>query len=474
MYLLLRTMGFGMSDVVSPKRGLSRRNLLRNAFYLSTATAAAPLLSACGGTKSRAVTSNSTPGAAELFIPQGPLANIGELSLDPLTQIRIPEGFSVRAVARSGLPVVTPGGGSPITLGFNWHVFPDGGATYALADGGWVYTSNSEVPAVAAGGCSAIKFNAAGEVVDAYPILTGTTQNCAGGKTPWQTWVSCEETDSGVCWECDPFAESQGVAKPSLGLFAHEAIAVDQDKGVIYLTEDNSSGRFYRWVADANDIDPNTGRIAMEAGTLQVMNLVGFENGGYPEADAQLRELRAVTWVDVIRPSEPQSTVRDELAAAAQSVPGTRFNGGEGLWYYSLPAGINHTPRGGSVPTRGIVFFTCKGDNRVWALDVENQLAELIFDNEQIEPDFKDVDNLTVSPWGDVVVAEDPPSEPYSRIMVLLPNATCVVLVQCEHPGSEICGPAFSPDGRKLYFSSQRRGLGETYELTIPDSLIFG
>ena len=465
-----------MSAVVSQMHRLSRRRLLRNAFYLSTATAAAPLLSACGGTRSTGTAPQSVPvtkmDAPELFIPQGPLANIGALSLDPVTQIRIPEGFSVRAVATSGLPVSTPGGASLMTFGFNWHTLPDGGATYALADGGWIYTSNSEVAATGAGGCSAIKFNAAGEVVDAYPILSGTTQNCAGGKTPWQTWVSCEETTAGMCWECDPFTESQGIAKPSLGLFAHEAIAVDQANGTIYLTEDNGSGRFYRWVADPNDIDPLTGRMAMATGTLQVMNITGFENGGYPETDADLRELRSVSWVDVVSPAEPQSDVRAELEAAAQTIPGTLFNGGEGLWYYSLPEDVNHIPRDGSVPTRGIVFFTCKGDNRVWALDIENQLAELIFDNEQIEPDFNDVDNLTVSPWGDVIVAEDPPTEPYSRIMVLLPNARCLVLVQCEHPSSEICGPAFSPDGRKLYFSSQRRGTGETYELTIPDTLI--
>jgi hypothetical protein len=461
-----------MSAIVSLEHRLSRRNLLRNAFYLSTATAAAPLLAACGGNSRSVSVPKPASAASELFIPHGPLANVGALSLDPLTQIRIPAGFTVRAVASSGLPVATPGGSSINTLGFNWHSSPDGGATYALDDGGWIYTSNSEVLAPGGGGCSAIKFNADGAVVDAYPILTATTQNCAGGKTPWQTWVSCEETTAGVCWECDPFAESQGLAKPSLGLFAHEAIAVDQAKGIIYLTEDNSSGRFYRWLADRNDIDPNTGRMAMETGSLQVMNIAGFENGGYPEKTEDVRELRSVTWVDVIRSAEPQSTVRGELAEADQTVPGTLFNGGEGLWYYSLPASVNHIPSAGSVATRGLVFFTCKGDNRVWALDIENQLVELIFDNEQIEPDFNDVDNLTVSPWGDVIVAEDPPTEPYSRIMVVLPNATCVVLVQCEHPGSEICGPAFSPDGRKLYFSSQRRGAGETYELTIPESLI--
>ena len=106
-------------------------------------------------------------------------------------------------------------------------------------------------------------------------------------------------------------------------------------------------------------------------------------------------------------------------------------------------------------------------------MDVENQLVELIFDNSQIEPDFGDVDNLTVSPWGDILVAEDPPSSPSSRIMVVQPNRQAIPLVEVFHPGSEICGPAFSPDGSRLYFSSQRRfGTGETYELRLPDAIV--
>lgn len=460
----------------SPKfpANLSRRNCLRYAFYASTATAAAPLLSACGSSSSSSSPSTPiSPGdltGAELNIPLGPLSEISGLSLDPATQIQVPDGFGVRAIATSGAPVMTPGGAGLSTFPFVWHNLPDGGATYSTEDGGWVYTSNAEVPG-GSGGCSAVKFNASGEVVDAYSILTGTSTNCAGGKTPWQTWVSCEETGDGICWECDPFGPGEGVPKPSLGKFAHEAIAVDMENRTIYLTEDAGGGRFYRWIGDANDLLPGGERLAMEAGTLQVLNIDGYEDGGYPETVDEVRTLKTASWVDVVRPEDPQGTVRSELEADSQIVPGTNFKGGEGIWFYELPVAQRSTPAGGSKPTKGLVFFTTKGDNRVWAFDIENQLIELIFDNEQIEPDFGDVDNLTVSPWGDIVVAEDPPTSPNSRIMIVLPSAESKVLVQCEHPGSEICGPAFSPDGSRLYFSSQRRnGSGETYELLIPES----
>lgn len=456
----------------------TRRRLLRNAFYASAGASLGPLLSACNSSSSSSA-DDSAPfvpaNLSELNIPLGPLANISALGApDPITQIAIPAGFAIRAVATSQLPVLTPGSQTPISA-YRWHSFPDGGACYSRPDGGWIYTSNSEVPALPLGGCGAIAFNANGEVDDAYSILTQTRQNCAGGKTPWNTWVSCEEVSDGLCFECDPFQTGEGIAKPALGKFPHEAIAVDPINRVIYLTEDTGDGRFYRWVADSADVD-SSGRLRMEQGTLQVMNIAGLEDGGYEDNDMALTTLRRVSWKDAVRPDEAQPGVRSDIEGAGGNAPGTLFDGGEGLWYYELPAPASpgaNTPEGGSVDTRGVVFFTTKGDNRVWALDIENQLVELIFDNSQIEPDFGDVDNLTVSPWGDILVAEDPPSSPSSRIMVVQPNRQAIPLVEVFHSGSEICGPAFSPDGSRLYFSSQRRfGTGETYELRLPDAIV--
>ncbi|MBB87171.1 MAG: hypothetical protein CMP06_07725 [Xanthomonadales bacterium] len=451
---------------------MRRRELLRYVFYTGAAVSAAPLLTACGQSESLGGTApgaggepgGGTGGATpmgELTIPSGPLANIGDILAANADDLLLPDGFTSRIVARAGAPAV-------VGSGYTWHNFPDGGATYLRDNGGWIYTSNSETLGVPLGGVGTLVFDPDGTLVDSYQILSGTTQNCAGGKTPWDTWVSCEETSDGLCWECDPYNPGQGIAKPSLGLFAHEAIAVDQRHGIVYLTEDSGSGRFYRWVADPADIDPATGRMAFEQGTLQCMNVAGYEDGGYEADDAALRELKAVSWVDALNPDQPQGDNRG---------PGTVFQGGEGLWFYELPESVRTTPTGGSAPTRGLVFFTTKGDNRVWAFDVENQLVELIFDNSQIDPGFSDVDNLTVSPAGDILVAEDNPDTGVIRIMVVIPNQPAKVLVQLgdTHTGSEICGPAFSPDGSRLYFSSQRAagagGLGQTFEVTIPQAL---
>ena len=464
---------------------LNRRQLLRRLFLGGGALVSAPLLKACSGShrgrESATPTSPPIGSGGELHIPTGPLAGIGPLGAPDLDGVAVPEGFAVRAVARHGTP---PALGSL----YPWHAFPDGGATYARDNGGWIYTSNSEVPEL--GGCGALVFDPDGSVVDAYSILNNTSTNCAGGKTPWGTWLSCEETDSGLTWETDPYGSAAAVAKPALGMFSHEAAVVDLPNRTIYQTEDTGDGRFYRWVADDGDYDPVAQRLAMENGRLQVMNIEGYADGGYAENEAELRQLRRVSWVDVVMPDQPQGSAREGLAAAGEPVPGTRFRGGEGLWFYELPAAAAQVPPGGVVPTRGIVFFTTKSDNRIFAFDVENQLIELIFDNAQIEPGFDDVDNLTVSPAGDILVAEDLASSGRPiRIMVVVPNQPAKVLVEVNHLGSEICGPAFSPDGSRLYFSSQRGpvvpggqaalnfvagapgvGTGVTYELLIPEA----
>lgn len=462
----------------------SRRSLLRGLLFSGGAAASLPLLQACQGGQSGAMLREGSPNPAmggELFIPTGPLAKIGPLGEPDLIEgIAVPEGFSVRAVARHGLP---PAVGSL----YPWHAFPDGGACFTRENGGWIYTSNSEIPGI--GGVGALVFDPDGTIVSAYPILTNTSTNCAGGSTPWNTWLSCEEIDTGLTWETDPYGVVGGVAKPSLGTFKHEAAAVDLRNKVVYQTEDTGDGRFYRWVAEASDWSESSQRLALENGRLQVMNIEGFEDGGYPEDVADIRQLRRVTWVDVVSPDQPQVEVRAALSGAGESVPGTRFRGGEGLWFYELPEEVQSVPPGGSKPTRGIAFFTTKSDNRVFAYDVENDLIELIFDNEQISPAFNDVDNLTVSPAGDVLVAEDlTESGRAIRIMVVIPNEPAKTLVEVRHEGSEICGPAFSPDGSRLYFSSQRgpilpglqnvanfiagapgQGTGVTYELTIPE-----
>ncbi len=131
---------------------------------------------------------------------------------------------------------------------YRWHEASDGSATFPLDDGGWILVSNSET---LQGGASAIRFDRRGQVADAYRILDGTAQNCSGGGTPWGTWLSCEEVEDGLVWECDPTGRRKAVSHPAMGVFKHEAAAVDPRGKRVYLTEDLIDGRFYRFTPSA-------------------------------------------------------------------------------------------------------------------------------------------------------------------------------------------------------------------------------
>ena len=125
---------------------------------------------------------------------------------------------------------------------YTWHSAPDGGCCFPTGDGGWVYVSNSEVSS-AGGGVGVLRFDSTGAISNAYSILTGTNRNCAGGPTVAGKWFSCEEVSGGIVYECDPLTAGQGVVRPALGAFNHEAAFEDPVTGDVFLTEDDPSGR---------------------------------------------------------------------------------------------------------------------------------------------------------------------------------------------------------------------------------------
>ncbi|WP_236700343.1 alkaline phosphatase PhoX [Allosalinactinospora lopnorensis] len=258
-----------------------------------------------------------------------------------------------------------------------------------------------------------------------YRILSGTTRNCAGGPTPWNTWLSCEETDDGYTWETDPWGAEAAVRRDAMGRFKHEAAACDPDRKVIYQTEDTSDGCFYRFI-------PTTWG-DLSAGTLQVL----VEDG------------TTLSWENVPDPDGSPTATRYQVAGAKQ------FNGGEGAFYRN-----------------GYCYFTTKGDNRVWAYDAVNNKLHIAYDDDLTSnPPLTGVDNITGATVGDLYVAEDGGN---MEVCIITPDDIIAPFLRVTgQDRSELCGVWFNPAGNRMYFSSQRGTTGSssggiTYEVTGP------
>lgn len=349
-----------------------------------------------------------------------------EEGADPNGLVLLP-GFTSRVIARANEPVAD--------TGFVFRGFPDGAATFVDHEvpGGWYLAVNHEIPG--SGGVSSLRFAPDGTITDAFSICHGTTLNCAGGATPWGTWLTCEEYDLGRVQECDPTGRQGAIERPALGAFAHEAAAVAPD-GRVYLTEDRPDGGFYRFTPDtAGDLS---------RGLLEVAT--GSSAPG------------PVTWVAVPDPSSSSTFSRRQVPTMI------RFDGGEGIDMLG-----------------DRVLFTTKGDRRIWRYDptdstvvVHHQAAE------KGDGVLDAVDNLWVDDASsNVFVAEDGGN---MEVVMLRPDSTVTAVARVVgQEGSEIAGPCFSPDGQRLYFSSQRAPVGPfnapfgmTYEVSGPWDELLG
>lgn len=389
---------------------LNRRRLLQTGLLATAAVSFGP-----GFWREALAASSAQPGAGPYGPLQPPNAN----------GIRLPAGFTSREIARSGQRVRG--------TRYVFPVFPDGQATFATPDGGWILVTNCEFPLL--GGVSAIRFDAAGAIKSAYRILNKTTLNCAGGPTPWGTWLSCEEFDDGFTWECDPTGSRRPIRRAALGKFKHEAACVDPVEQTVYLTEDQPDGGLYRFVpADYPDLSKGRLEIAC-AGTSGrvVWRAVPHPHGGS------------------IRPTRKQ-------------VPGSiRFARGEGMWFDS-----------------GVVYVATTDDETIHTYETATgKLGTLYRAADAPGTPLRGVDNVCVSASGDVFVAEDSyTNDPDGMdVCVITPEgevARFLKLTGSQHflPGaleSETVGVCFDPSGTRMYVGSQRGfGIGVVYEITGP------
>ncbi|MBX3279580.1 MAG: DUF839 domain-containing protein [Acidobacteria bacterium] len=387
--------------------------------------------------------------------------------------LELPKGFQYTVIGREG-DKMSDGHATParhdgmaafnvrgeLRLVRNHEINNRIGAEGAAIGGGSAYDP------LAAGGTTTLVIDPKTRAIKRdFVSLSGTLHNCAGGPTPWGSWVTCEETifgaarrtDSrgrevggfakphGYCFEVPASADAAVAAAPlkAMGRFVHEAIAVDPRSGIVYETEDTGQAGFYRFLPEKRGQLASGGKLQM----LAIRNRPAFNTSTGQKAGEPL----SVMWVDIADP-DPAGAETDPSSVYKQGLErgGATFSRLEGCWY-----------------GQGKIFFTSTngGEKRlgqIWEYEPRGKnegILTLLFESPDAEQ-LDRPDNICVSPRGSVVICEDGDGEQFVR--GLTRDGRVFDIARNIMPGfeaSEFAGATFSPDGETLFFNLQGAGV---------------
>lgn len=413
------------------------------------------------------------------------VAGYGPLVPDPNGVFDLPEGFSYQILSRMG---------DSMSDGLLVPSVPDGMAAFPGPDNLTILVRNHEVNVGVAGelgpfglgnellfgfdsrafydwgrsgspclgGTSTVVYDTRERrVVSQHLSLTGTLRNCAGGPTPWNSWITCEETtivqgelvlrDHGYNFEV-PATLEPSLADPvplkAMGRFNHEAVAVDPASGAVYETEDRPDGLIYRFL-------PNVEGNLAAGGRLQALAIrdrpaLDTRNWDVERTVAPGEEFE-VEWIDLQDVESPE----DDLRYRGFEAGAARFARGEGMWYGN--DSIYFACTNGGITQTGQVWSYTPSPAEGMELESRQPGRLKLF----IEPNDSDLlehcDNVTVAPWGDLMLCEDGPSTQF--LVGVTPDGNLYEFGRNALSESELAGAAFSPDGSTLFFNIQGDGL---------------
>jgi uncharacterized protein len=318
------------------------------------------------------------------------------------------------------------------------------------------------------GGVTTIEVDGEGNRLAHYVSLAGTHNNCAGGRTPWNTWLTCEETGDvlgkphGYVFEVDPYdmaANQDPRPIKALGRFPHEAVVVDPEADVLYLTEDagGPNGLLYRYLPPEEARPLRRGslrRLDDDAGTLEALRASTEDGEHVPDLSAatEIGTTYRVEWVEVPDRDAREKSVRRQF----EDDEVTRGRKLEGMWWgddgaYVVSSYARPDDDGSAERHDGQVWFL---DPRAGTLTLELLFAAT--EDQNADPDGPD--NITVSPFGGVIIAENGEGKVY--LLGATPDGEIYFLARSEHEDDkeEFCGPVFAPDKSILFANLQGPG----------------
>jgi hypothetical protein len=345
------------------------------------------------------------------------------------------EGLQARVIAESGKSVQYDDGSAS---DINFHILPDGGATFPddrwWNPGGWIYVSNSEAINVSEGGVGAITFDRYGLIIHYRMVLENTYLNCGGGRTPWNTWVSCEEIEfTGQIYQVDPTGQrapelmTLGSAGGRWESFSYDVR--DKDKPHFFSTEDHNKGTTRRFTPNVTHWGGDEWKMLHEEGVVDFL----FVNPNEERTGGSFE------WID-------------DLAAAKNNARS----------FYPQSEGIDIQD--------GIMYIVCKKIQQLFIFDLDKMTYHNVStvtglfdgDPDQIQSILGQEGGLLYFTEEGGVNAGVHARDELGRFFTIFESPVL---------SDETTGLSFSPDGKHMYCAFQVNGV--LYDITRSDGLSF-